>query len=79
MYSIHRIKCFQNVLSVPQLKLRNIQLSDIPHFFFREFSGAQFCLPVFMLHLRHALSVTQRLVEPNLSAAFHFKVYDKML
>jgi len=30
-----------------------------------------------LLHRRHALVVTQRSVEPNLSAAFHFKMSDK--
>ena len=34
-------------------------------------------LPI-LFNRRHALVVTQRSVEPDLSAAFHFKVYDKM-
>ena len=34
-------------------------------------------LPI-LFNRRHVLVVTQRSVEPDLSAAFHFKVYDKM-
>ena len=47
-----------------------------PEHIFAPNGGCWFRLFI-LLHRRHALVVTQRSVEPNLSAAFHFKMSDK--